>query len=182
MLTKKEEKISKTASYALRHKPEEFDLVLDNQGFVDLSEFIEKINARNSFELTEELLQSILERSDKTRWEVVDGKIRAVYGHSIKKKIEKKAVIPPEFLYHGTAHRFLDSILQKGLIPKGRQYVHLSQDKATAMMVGKRRDPQPVIFKVKAHQAEQAGIQFYQELEGIWLSDSIAPEYLEIEE
>ncbi|WP_321386626.1 RNA 2'-phosphotransferase [uncultured Enterococcus sp.] len=180
MLTKEEQRISKTISYALRHKPEEFRLVLDTDGFVALDEFIEKMNRAAALNLTTEQVHSLLTRSDKTRWEITNRKIRAVYGHSTKQKIQKESVLPPEYLYHGTAHRFLTSILSQGLIPKDRQYVHLSQDTKTAMIVGKRRDASPVILRVSAQRAATAGVQFYQELEGIWLSDAIAADYLEV--
>ncbi|MHC5218186.1 RNA 2'-phosphotransferase [Enterococcus sp. LJL128] len=180
MLTKQEEKISKTISYALRHKPEEFDLILDEEGYVAVKRFIEKMNCKENLGLTEELLLSLLARSDKKRWEIKDEKIRAIYGHSIKKKIEKTAAVPPQFLYHGTAHRFTASILEQGLIPKERQYVHLSSDIETAVAVGKRRDRSPVLFKVNAEAAFQDGIKFYREPEEIWLSDRIPADYLQI--
>ncbi|MBL1229013.1 RNA 2'-phosphotransferase [Enterococcus sp. BWB1-3] len=182
MLTNQEIKISKTLSYALRHKPEEFNLVLDDQGYTELSEVIRKMAESGFPGLTKEKLQAILNRSDKTRWEIKDEKIRAVYGHSTKKKIEKLPVIPPQYLYHGTAHRFLENILREGLIPKGRQYVHLSQEVETAVIVGKRRDQSPIILRVAALEASGNGLRFYQELEGIWLSDVIPPKYLEIEQ
>lgn len=182
MLTKEEQRISKTISYALRHKPEEFELLLDDEGYTDLAEFIEKMNHKAELGLTIELVHSLLERSDKTRWEITQQRIRAVYGHSIEKKVVKQTVTPPKYLYHGTAHRFVEKILTGGLIPKERQYVHLSQDKETAIMVGERRDTSPVIFKVRALEASQSGVEFYQELEGIWLSEAIAPHYLIIEE
>lgn len=180
MLTKEEQQISKTISYALRHKPEAFDLTLDTEGYADLTDFIEKMNNKEALKLDVAMLYSLLDRSEKTRWEITDSKIRAVYGHSIKQKIEKETATPPEYLYHGTAHKFVDNILNKGLIPKGRQYVHLSQDKETARIVGKRRDESPVILRVTALRAAEEGVRFYQELEGIWLSDSVAPKYLEI--
>mgnify|MGYP005982995787 CR=1 FL=1 len=180
MLTKKEMQLSKTISYALRHKPQEFGLVLDDEGFVELDRLISQLGNRGYSEVTEEILLSLLDRSDKRRWEITDGKIRAVYGHSTKEKIKKEPTTPPEFLYHGTAHRFLSSILEEGLRPKGRQYVHLSQDVDTAVIVGKRRDSQPVILRVRALQACQEGVRFYQELEGIWLSDGIESKYLQV--
>lgn len=63
----------------------------------------------------------MIENSDKKRHELVDGKIRAIYGHSIPKKIVKESTEPPVILYHGTASRFIKSIKDKGLLPKGRQ-------------------------------------------------------------
>ena len=43
--------------------------------------------------------------------------IRANQGHSISVDVELKEQEPPEFLYHGTAARFLKSIEAEGLKP-----------------------------------------------------------------
>ena len=107
-------------------------------------------------------------------------KIRALYGHSIPQKIVKSAEEPPEILYHGTARRFIESIMAEGLIPKGRQYVHLSSDTDTAAQVGKRRDGQPVMLKIHAKEAWDDGAMFYHGNETIWLSDFVDKKYIEI--
>lgn len=67
----------------------------------------------------------MIQKSEKKRYKIFNGKIKAYYGHSIPMKIAKEEKVPPGILYHGTARRFLNSILENGLLPKGRQYVHL---------------------------------------------------------
>ncbi|MGL5084233.1 MAG: RNA 2'-phosphotransferase [Clostridium sp.] len=49
-----------------------------------------------------------------------------------------KQAIPPQVLFHGIATRVLESILKTGIKKKGRQYVHLSNNKETATKVGAR--------------------------------------------
>ena len=102
----------------------------------------------------------MIQVSEKKRHEIVGDRIRALYGHSTEEKINKDAVQPPDVLYHGTAHKFLQKILQQGLIPKDRQYVHLSQDMETAITVGKRRDTDPVVLRIDALTAWKDGHQF----------------------
>ncbi len=60
-----------------------------------------------------------------------------------------------------------------------RQYVHLSEDQATARKVALRRTKRPVIFKVDAQRAYHEGLNFYLGNDQIWLADSIPPIYLE---
>ena len=60
-----------------------------------------------------------------------------------------------------------------------RQYVHLSIDAESAYMVGRRRTKNPIILKVFAQEAYKAGIKFYEENGGIWLSDAIPAEFIE---
>jgi len=61
----------------------------------------------------------------------------------------------------------------------GRQYVHLSIDVESAYTVGRRRTKNPTILKVFAQESYKAGIKFYEENDGIWLSDAIPAEFIE---
>ncbi len=150
-------------SYALRHPPWEYDLELDSEGFVKIDQFLDSLNSSKEYgrNITIEDLKRVIKTSDKKRHKIVDDKIRALYGHSIPNKITKEKALPPDVLYHGTAHRLIDSILQKGLLPMNRQYVHLSKDIETAMLVGKRRDANPVILEIDSKSASNDGIVFY---------------------
>ena len=82
-------------------------------------------------------------------------------------------------MYHGTARRFLPMIMQKGLLPMQRQYVHLSSDEETALKVGSRRDKHPIILKINAQEAYLDGIHFYEGNEQVWLADPIPMKYIE---
>jgi putative RNA 2'-phosphotransferase len=76
---------------------------------------------------------------------------------------------PPEFLYHGTATRFLEAILKEGLRSGSRQYVHLSQDAQTATAVGQRHG-RPVVLQIEALRMHGQGFEFYQSENGVWLT------------
>ena len=78
-------------------------------------------------------IEGIISSSDKKRFEIIHNKIRAVYGHSLNNKLEMRKSEPLDILYHGTARRFVNNIKSIGLTRKGRQYVHLSSDKDTAI-------------------------------------------------
>lgn len=75
----------------------------------------------------------------------------------------------------------MEQILEQGLQPMGRQYVHLSSEKDTAIIVGKRKDSNPVLLRVDSVQARNEGIKFYQGNSKIWLSDNIPPKYISVE-
>ncbi len=172
--------LSKFMSLLLRHEPEKYGLILDADGWADCGRFLDIIRNQPDFEdINFDDIHRAIERSDKKRHEIVDGKIRAVYGHSLERKIERIPAEPPEMLYHGTARHFLDSILLKGLVPKKRQYVHLSQDQATAFQVGLRRDRQPLVLVINAQSAWQSGLKFYQADGQIWLADSVPAEFID---
>lgn len=175
--------LSKEISYALRHAPEEYGLTLDEQGWVLVKDLISALKKQEEYsDLTVQDISTMIQTSEKKRHELVNGKIRALYGHSTNEKIKKDVVCPPDVLYHGTAHKSLQKILEQGLSPKKRQYVHLSQDRETAITVGKRRDTNPVVLKIAAKVAWQDGICFYYGNEMVWLADTIPPQYITIDE
>ncbi len=177
-------KLSKEVSYALRHAPWEYELELDEQGFVPLEQLLHSLNSLHEYDraVTKEDLEYIIDHSDKKRHEIVGDRIRALYGHSIPSKIAKIPANPPDILYHGTAKRFLDSIMKEGLLPMKRQYVHLSVDRDTAMLVGKRRDENPIILKIDAKAASNDGIVFYIGNDKVWLCDEMPAKYIKYPE
>ena len=81
-------------------------------------------------------------------------------------------------LYHGTASRFLKSILATGLRAAGRHHVHLSADIHTAKRVGARHGF-PAVLRVDARRMRAEGIVFYCSDNGVWLTDAVPPRYLD---
>ena len=173
--------LSKEISYALRHAPQEYGLTLDREGWVDTQQLLESLITIGKWKNLCELdLHKMIKLSSKQRHEIKGNKIRAYYGHSSSIQIKKDEKEPPEFLFHGTTKKAALSIMQKGLKPQQRQYVHLSQDLGTAIEVGKRRENTPTILLVKAKDAFENGISFYSGNDRVWLSDEIPTQYIDI--
>ena len=172
-------RLSKEISYALRHAPWEYELEMDEEGWVPVEQLLEALHRTVKWSnICEADLNEMIEKSEKKRHELAEGRIRAFYGHSIPMKILKEEKMPPDVLYHGTARRFLESINENGLLPQSRQYVHLSQDIETAENVGKRHDDKPCILIIDAKTAWNDGIKFYFGNEKVWLADAIPSRYI----
>ena len=86
-----------------------------------------------------------------------------------------------ETLWHGTGEKYVASIDQQGLIPKGRLYVHLSSDAATATKVGSRHG-KPVLYIVKTKDMYDDGYSFFLSKNGVWLTKEVPVKYLIKEE
>lgn len=171
--------LSKAIAYALRHAPWEYELEMDEEGWVLIEQLLTALHKNKKWkDVWRDDLVRMVEQSEKKRYEISNEKIRAYYGHSIPLKIVKEAKMPPDILYHGTARRFLNSIEEKGLLSQERQYVHLSQDMETAYNVGKRHDKKPVILKIDAKQAWENGVKFYYGNKKVWLANKIPREYI----
>lgn len=174
--------ISKKMSYCLRHNPGKYGLKLDEYGFVDLHDFLKAMNRVHHFQpkLTEMKIREIMHDSDKERFAIKNGRICALYGHSVPGLIKRKQALPPAVLYHGTARRFLPSIEKEGLLPMSRQYVHLSTNIAMAEQVGKRRDAHPAILQIDARRAHEEGIAFYIGNDQVWLCRKLPSKYFKL--
>ncbi len=165
-------------SLVLRHKPEVIQIELDRNGWVDVSELIEKLN-KNGKEIDFEILKYIVETNSKKRFAFNEDetKIRANQGHSLQIDLDYKPLKPPIKLYHGTCERFLDSILESGIEKRKRHHVHLSSDIETALAVG-RRHGKPVVLEIQAEKMHRDGHKFYLSENKVWLTEYVPIEYV----
>jgi putative RNA 2'-phosphotransferase len=123
-----------------------------------------------------------VEGSDRRRFEIRDGRIRALYGHSSRIHLNYPADDPPPVLYHGTTAETAHRIAREGLKPAGRALVHLSGTEEEAIAVGGRHTESPVLIKVDTAKALDEGIGFHQATDLIWLCTALPVEALEIPE
>lgn len=171
--------ISKLLSYVLRHAPESLGLTLDRDGWTDVDGLIESA-CRQGHTFDRQALHEVIETNDKQRFTLSDDgqRIRAAQGHSSAQvQVQHVEKTPPALLYHGTASRFMQSIEAQGLIAGNRHHVHLTEDPATALAVGKRYG-QAVLLAVNAQGMHQAGARFFQADNGVWLVESVPTAYL----
>ncbi|WP_075342720.1 RNA 2'-phosphotransferase [Tenacibaculum agarivorans] len=183
MNEKDKRKLSKFLSLLLRHQPETISLTLDEKGWADVDELIEKSKRkRKHFSIQE--LEEVVVTNDKQRFSFNEDKtkIRANQGHSLKTiDLELEAVQPPEVLYHGTVDKFLGAIQEKGLQKMNRQHVHLSQDIETATKVGSRRG-KPIILTINSGEMFRKGYEFYKSKNGVWLTERVPVTFIKFKE
>ncbi|MDE5589739.1 MAG: RNA 2'-phosphotransferase [Acetatifactor sp.] len=174
------DKLSVFISLVLRHKPDAAYITLDEHGWANVEELLNGIN-NTGRKIDMEILEKIVATDNKQRYSFNQDKtlIRANQGHSIPVDVELEEHEPPEFLYHGTAARFLDSIMNEGLKPMSRLYVHLSKDTETALKVGKRHGD-PVILRIHSRDMYNDGYKFYLSENGVWLTKKVDVRYFEV--
>lgn len=170
--------LSKFMSFVLRHKPENFGLKLDPFGFVEISDLLSVLQNRyGNVQLSD--IERVVKNCPKGRFEIKGEKIRARYGHSIDVQLDTRPSEPPEYLYHGTSPAMKNTILGEGLKPMKRRYLHLSKSKEEAFQVGGRKSRSPMVFTIKAREAFQKGIKFY-DIGSVVLSEFVPSEFIEL--
>jgi putative RNA 2'-phosphotransferase len=165
-------------TFLLRHQPREYPLLFDRRGFVDWRDVVEIVQER-FYDVTEDDIRAVVTDSKKQRFELVDEKVRATYGHSFPVDLEGEAAEPPEKLYCGAARDLAQSMLRSGLKPRDRRYIHLSLSHEEAESVARRHDPAPAVIVVAAQAAHIEGVRFYRS-GPLFLAESVPAKFLSL--
>ena len=174
------ERITRALAFMLRHQPEEFDLELDRFGFGDMEDVLYALQERMGSSVSEEEVLTALKASDRARYEVKDGRIRALYGHSFP--IDPgEATEPPDELFIGVGSRDAERAEDRGLRSGRRAFLHLARTEEEARETGRRIAKDYAVVTVFAGEAFDEGTDFY-DRGALFLADEIASEFLEVGE
>jgi putative RNA 2'-phosphotransferase len=165
--------------FALRHNPWQFGIIFDDDGFADLDELAVAFRfSRYDWALLERSgLEAAIRSTDPGRFEMRDNKVRARYGHSIRLALPGEPRNPPEILFHGTATGVLPTILQFGLHPMSRAFVHLTSNPDYAEQVVKAKGGGEVLC-VNTKDAKKEGIEFFQANSHVWLVRELPTKFI----
>ncbi len=174
------EQLGRTMAGVLRHFPERFGLDMDDQGFVNIRDFINALrdNNRRYHWLRPHHVIAIIETDPKGRYQISNDLMRATYGHSLELDLRLPTENIPEFLYYPATPEEADIILETGLRPSDRKMVHLSRTYQDALIAGKVRVESPIILEVNATAAIQAGNVISQAGRTVFLTHEVPPEFL----
>ena len=175
--SKRDRSLGRFLSLVLRHNPRAAYITLDRHGWADVDALLAGC-ARAGKPMTRQDLERIVREDNKQRYSFNEDhtKIRANQGHSIPVDVELRKAQPLQYLYHGTAARFLPAIRTDGIRKMNRQYVHLSPDYQTAVAVGRRHGSPVVVLRIDAGAMAQNGMAFFRSENGVWLCEYVPPE------
>lgn len=161
----------------LRQNNEHVQLYFDTYGYTPVEPMLAYLRTLSGC--------ALVSRSDL--WQVVEndpGKqiewdggalIRATYGFlpaiSSGRLTE---MAPPELLYYGTHRKLIRQVLSAGLLPIASEFVQLARSpKDIGMPVDALS-----LLSVKAQEAHEAGVPFYQVNDHYFMCESLPPAYL----
>lgn len=172
------ERITRSLAYMLRHRPDEFGIELDPQGYAELDEVLRALEERLGEPVEEEDVLDAVEGGDRERYEVRDGRIRAWYGHSIAVDPGPPSK-PPEVLYLGVASPDAERALRFGLRGGRRRFLHLALSPEDAIETGRRLARDYTVLEIQALDAWEEGVNFY-DRRALYLADPIPTEYIAV--
>ncbi|MFW6196044.1 MAG: RNA 2'-phosphotransferase [Thermoplasmatota archaeon] len=172
--------LGKTTAGILRHFPEKYGLDMDDRGWVSLEHYVKALrNRQKRFHWLRRYHVKALASTDrKGRYQYEDGYIRATYGHSIDIDLDLPSENIPDTLFIPTTEKEAELLLEGGIRPSDRTYVHLSGNYESAVEAGAVRSDEPVILEVDAEQALENGVNIMKAGKQVYISKEIDPEYL----
>lgn len=176
-------RLSIRMSYALRHSPDRLGLTMAPDGTVAVSDLAAALGT------DVDTVTGIAATDSKGRYVLTgevgpEQRIHAAQGHTIDVDVPLVALTAADtagmIFYHGTKTAFLDSIFGQGLLPRSRQFVHLSTDVDTSTDVANRRDGDSTVLVVDAAAMLADGFTLYRASNGVILTRTVPTRYLSV--
>ncbi len=173
--------LGKTTAGILRHFPDKYGLDVDDRAWVDLEHYVKALrNRQKRFHwLRRYHMEALVATDKKNRYQIEDGYVRATYGHSIDVDLDLPTEDIPDHLYLPTTEKEAELLLEGGVKPSDRTYVHLSGTYDSAVRAGAVRTETPVILEIKAKEAIEEGHTIMKAGKEVYITKEIQPEYME---
>ncbi|MCJ2554866.1 MAG: RNA 2'-phosphotransferase [Candidatus Thermoplasmatota archaeon] len=173
--------LGRTMAGILRHFPQRYGLEMTHNGWVDLQDLVTALRIRHrKFRfLKSHHLIAVVQTDPKGRYQFDEGRVRATYAHSLDLEMDLPTDNIPEVLYYPTTEEEAGILLEIGLKPSDRRWVHLSDTLESAMEAGRVRSDSPVILEVDVEKAQDAGVEIQKAGKFIYITTEVPPEFLE---
>ena len=173
----KVENLSRLIVYILGHRPDEFGLVPDSDGFVTYKELLQAIHEEPDWHyVMQSHINEVLLGKDRHLFETGDNRIRTAE-RRWQFDIEKPSQPLPKLLLTPVRRKAHPVVMEKGLKSGQGKYLVLSPDLEMAERIGSRRDQKPVLLEVMADAAQSEGVLFYP-FGNLFLSPKIPPRFI----
>jgi len=169
------DQLAKLCEYVLGRRPDEFGLVLDENGFVKIKEFLKAVSETEGWShIKRSHIHEMLLVCRQPPVEVADEHIRAKNREHLPQR--SYCPEPPKTLYICVRQKAYPVVLEKGIHPSFQAEVICAESSETAERIGKRRSAKPVQLTIHSGKAARHGVRFFQAGEGLYITDYIPPE------
>jgi putative RNA 2'-phosphotransferase len=165
----KETGLVRMLGYALGVAPAELGLVPDAEGWVPVKELVKALHEEEGWRgVRESMVRDAAQRLAPEELELAEGRIRS---RTHVPPRPRPGAEPPPHLYVGLRRRAWPALKDRGLAENQAGPVVLAAEEAAALRLGRRRDPEPVLVTVQAHQAMDQGAVFWDHGHGLFTAE-----------
>ena len=158
--------------YMLGHRPDEFGLLPDNEGWLTFKELLWALHEEPGWGYVREIhLREVLTGKDRSLFNWEEARLRAV-DRRWRLNLDEPGPEAPKILFIGVRKRAHPHVMEKGLLSAG--FLVLSPDRSMAVRMAARRDRKPVLLEIATALAPDEGVAFYR-FGDLFLASSIPP-------
>lgn len=153
--------LSRFLVYILGHRPDEFGLVPDSDGYVTYKELLQATHEEAGWHYVRKShINEALSGKDRGLFQTDEKRIR-VFDTRWQMNLEDAPQPVPKILFAPIRRKAHPVVMEKGLKSSEGRYQVLCADKDMALRIGKRRDQKPVLLEILASEAESKGVSFH---------------------
>ncbi len=173
------ESLARMLAYMLGHHPDEFGLVLAEDGSIPLKELQQALGREPGWGFVRRHhLDQVISLMQPPAFALEGERIRALQpGPRPRRRPE---LLPPPLLYLAISPKVHERVWQEGLKAAAGRELLLARTPDTALKLGKRRAPTPVLVTIQAQAAAQAGLSFTGYGEELFLAAGLPREFLQL--
>jgi putative RNA 2'-phosphotransferase len=173
------EDLAKVLTYVLCHRPDEFGLVLDPEGFVSVKQLLQALaSERGLSHARRHHLEQLAGLLSPPRFELAGDKIRGIGPGPAD--LRRPGESPPALLYIAISPKAHERVFETGLKAPPGQELLLAPTKELALKHGRRRSPDPILVTVQAQAASRAGVDFVAYGEELFLAQETPRHFLQL--
>jgi putative RNA 2'-phosphotransferase len=149
--------------YIMGHRPYEFGLVPDHDGFLSYKELLWGIHEEPGWRYVRQShIREVLIGKDRSLFDWSDKGIRT---HERRWSLDLSSPADrgiPKILHIGIRRKAHAHVMEKGLAPPPGQRLHvLTPDRDMALRIARRRDSKPVLLEITTAASPSAGMLFF---------------------
>jgi putative RNA 2'-phosphotransferase len=166
--------LAKMLTYVLARRPDEFGLVPDADGYVNIKELLKALHEDEGMRyVNRSHIAEIILSLPEAPIEISESRIRARSRDTLPPTTEAEAL--PKVLFTAIRRRAHAVVLERGVRAGDHARIVMTPSREVAERLGKRIDPEPVILTVLVQGCRDQGVTFEQAGEGLFLTDLIPP-------
>jgi len=175
------ESLARMLAYMLGRRPDEFGLVLEEGGWVQIKKLLQSLHEEPGFSrVRREDLERLAALISPPPLEISGERVRSLAPPSPELRRDPEGPLPSS-LYLAISPKVHPLVWEQGLKPPPGRELVLARQPEMALRLGKRRDNEPILVIIQATAAARAGVSFQAYGEELFLSPTGIPrEFLQV--
>lgn len=172
----KHENLAKILKHLLGKAPDEYGVVLDPEGWIDLKSLAAALGENPDTKgISSSRVQDLDWALEDCPFEIEPKRIRVRPDPEFIPP-QREYLPPPTLLYYGCRRKPYRVYVEKGIHPNDDREIILAREPEMATRIGRRRDPKPILVEVNTDIAVAYGARFQSYGDALFLADRLPKE------